>query len=121
MSKKESIKVILSIVLLLAYAIPLVFNSSTNNANEFIFVDFIYAVGSSIGIGCYLIADSYKLQRPYEYFLVSAGAFFIGLAIIFIIDTVSDRTFRTYWYVVFNLITTLLCFISLRFKSQYTR
>jgi len=121
MNRTESIKVLLSILLLISYTVPLIVSKSVDNNYEFIFIDFFYAVGTTLGIGGYLIVDSINLQKPYEYYLISAGIFFVGLSVIFIFDTLNDRTFRTYWYVVFNLLITFIWFILLIIRRHFIR
>jgi hypothetical protein len=121
MSKEEIIKVILSTICLIAYTIPLISNSYQSDY-EFVFEDFFYAVGTTLGIGGYLIVDSCKLDKTHKFYLISAGIFFVILSLIFIFDTISDREFRTYWYVVFNLLITFICCISLIYlRRRYSR
>lgn len=112
MSNEEKIKTILTTICLIAYTIPLISNSYQSDY-EFVFEDFFYAIGTTLGIGGYLIVDSYKLDKPHKFYLISAGVFFVILSLMFIFDTVANREFKTYWYVVFNLLTTFICCISL--------
>jgi hypothetical protein len=122
MKKDEVIKVILSIVLLIAYIIPLLIsNNNVDDNYNYDFIDYIYSILTTLGIGGYLVADSYKLKKIHEHYLLSAGVFFVILSFIFIFDTLHDKTFRTYWYVVFNLLTTIICYFLLLYKKRFGR
>ena len=121
MTRVEIIKVFLSIICLVAYTVPLILHKGIEPIGEPIFIDVFYAVGTAFGIGSYLIIDSFELRRFHEYYLISAGVFFVGLGFIFIFDAVLDRFFRTYWYVVFNLLITFICCALLFFRGLFTR
>jgi len=120
MKLSEITKIILSLVCLLAYTIPLLLSSSTSTY-DYSIIDIVYGVGSAIGIGGYFISDSYKLKKTHEYYLFSAGIFFVGLSLIFILDTLFNRSFETYWYVIINLLITFICFILLIFRQLSIR
>lgn len=110
------IKILLSIILLAAYGVPLLVSKSTESY-EYSFIDMFYGIGTTLGIGFYLMIDSCKLKLHYENYLFSAGVFFVGLSLVFILDLILYRDFRTYWYVMFNFLTALICYLSLTYLT----
>lgn len=121
LNRVEAFKVLLSTVLITAYALPFLIPYSITEDYKPDFIDIFYAIGSTLGIGGYLIIDSFNLRRYHELYLFSAGVFFVGLSLIYIFDSMTNFVFKTYWYVVFNILTTLLCYLSLILRQLSIR
>jgi len=120
MKSIHKIKISIASVLLIAYVIPLVIPRSALCDCPSDFVDYFYALATTLGIGGYLISENYKLKYHYENYLFSVGVFFVVLFLIFLFDMISDSVFKTLNYVIFNLIITIICFASLTFQRLFT-
>ena len=115
------IKIIISIVLLFAYTIPLIIYNGDCNC-DMTFIDIIYLLGTTIGIGSYLMVDSIPLIKISQCITFSAGIYYIGLTFIFSANIMADLIYQTYWYVVFNTVVTfMLCLYLLYYHRTRLR
>jgi hypothetical protein len=109
-----------AIVGFLSYTLPYLLDFIPKWDEEFKFFDKAYAVGISFGFGGILIGIAIDLDRPYKYYLMSIGVFFAGLFLTFLVDDLLDWTYKTRYYVLANLLISILCLVLLTFQMRST-
>lgn len=104
----------------LSYALPYLLDFIPDFDNDFKFFDKFYGIGMSLAFGGMLIGVSIDLEKKYHFVLMSIGIFFSGMFVTFLFDTLTDYVFKTKYYVLFNLIISIICLLSLITRKHST-
>jgi len=103
-----------SVCAFFSYTLPFIFKSDA--------INIIYAIGTTFSIGGILLVVSWKLDKISHYYIMSAGIWFEGLSLIYLLDISLDFMFKSYYYVLFNCLITILTwfviFLIRRFGSR---
>jgi hypothetical protein len=102
---KNSLKIFLIILGVMAYGLPLITNSA--------FIDEIYGIITPFAIGWYIIIDSIKIKSYKDCAGISGGCFLVLLSIVLALDTINDDDINTYKGTIFIFIITLTLWFAL--------
>lgn len=72
----------------------------------------MFGILTALGIALYLWG---KLKKEVNYFLVPLACMFSVIGLIFLINTLFDGFYKTYWPILITILSILLCYVIMAF------